>query len=92
MTGRKQRICLFKFYSLSPALRLRQLFRYIHVGNISLTSDYDGIDSIISGLKDVTTFAALVRSLFLTYLLYYSLTHGSASFHRLLSCTRVVKR
>ena len=36
------------------------------MGSLGLGSDFDGIDSVISGLEDVATFPALVRSLFLS--------------------------
>ena len=63
--GRKQ--CVF---TLTPfASRLAELV-VVHVGSIGLGSDFDGIDSVISGLEDVSTFPALVRSLFLSNPVY----------------------
>jgi hypothetical protein len=63
--------------------------RHIHGESIGLGSDFDGIDSTIDGLEDVSTFPALVRSpryVELSYLV--GADSGFPSSHRLRSCTR----
>jgi membrane dipeptidase len=45
-----------------PRLELICLLSMVRWDSVGLGSDYDGIDSTISGLEDVSTFPALVRS------------------------------
>jgi membrane dipeptidase len=60
--GRKQYVSLPLSRHAHPATSRADLFTStVWWDSVGLGSDYDGIDSTINGLEDVSTFPALVR-------------------------------